>query len=90
MKTGASARHIPLTSEMYNYLIFAWVPCWSEGKGNCCSGESRDYFAVGVVCSLAICFLSAKILDLQFNFRLFLYRYMQSQYESGDQLIRPI
>jgi len=31
MGTGASARHIPLTSEMYNYLIFACVPCWSEG-----------------------------------------------------------
>ena len=31
VRTGASARHIPLTTEMYNYLISAWVPCWSEG-----------------------------------------------------------
>jgi len=31
VRTGASARHIPLTTEMYNYLISAWVPCWLEG-----------------------------------------------------------
>jgi len=31
MRTCASARHIHLTSEMYNYLISAWVPCCSEG-----------------------------------------------------------
>jgi len=29
--TGASARHIPLTTEMYNYQISAWVSCWWEG-----------------------------------------------------------
>jgi len=31
VRTSASARHIPLTTEMYNYRISAWVSCWSEG-----------------------------------------------------------
>jgi len=31
VRTGASARHIPLTTEMYSYRISAWVPCWPEG-----------------------------------------------------------
>jgi len=30
VRTGASTRHIPLTTEMYNYRISAWVSCWSE------------------------------------------------------------
>ena len=62
VRTGASARYIPLTTEMYNYRISAGYRAGGKDdkrKGNCCSGDSRDYSAVGVVCSLAICFLSA-------------------------------
>ena len=31
VRSGASARYIPLTTEMYNYRISVWVSCWSEG-----------------------------------------------------------